>query len=87
MIDRFINKKHKKILWCIVDNLDNYQSNWAKQISINLTDFIINRCSTYQYDIYIGQDEDELLKAASEDFYSHAVMITTGTSFKLSERI
>ena len=87
MVDKFINNKNKKILWCIVDNLDSYQSEWAKQVSINLTDFLINRCSTYKYDIYISKNEDELLKSAVEGGYSHAVMITTGMSFKLSERI
>ena len=40
------------------------------------------------YDVYIGKDQNELLKAAQEDgFYSHAVIIASGTSLKLSDRL
>ena len=77
----------KKIAWCIVDNLALCQSGWAKEIAINLTDYMIYKTSAHDYDIYIGQDEDELLREVSKETYSHAVMVASGTSFKLSDRI
>jgi hypothetical protein len=85
---KFYNNKFKKILFCVIDNLDLYQSGWAREISINLSDFMLHRITSYQYDVYIGKDEDSLISEAySENFYSHVVMIACGTSFKLSDRI
>lgn len=88
MLQKFSIEKKNKILWCIKDNIETYQSNWAKEISINITDFILNRMFVRGCDVYIGDNEDELLKEAAIDgFYSHAVIVASGTSFKLSERI
>ena len=88
MITKFYNNKFKKILFCVVDNLDLYQSNWAREISINLSDFMLHRIVSHQYDLYISKDEDLLINEAYiEGFYSHVVMIACGTSFKLSDRI
>jgi hypothetical protein len=42
----------------------------------------------YKFDIYIGENEEELLKSACDDnFYTHAVMVSTGTSLGLSDRL
>jgi hypothetical protein len=88
MINKFNVIKQKRILCCVVDNLDLYQSNTAKEISVNLTDFMLHRFNLYSFDIFIGKNEDELLQEASKDeFYTHAVIIACGTSFKLSDRI
>jgi hypothetical protein len=88
MVTKFNNKKNKKILCCVIDNLGLYQSGWAREISINLSDFMLHRLVMHHYDVYIGKEEDELIYAAySENFYSHVVVIACGTSFKLSDRI
>jgi hypothetical protein len=88
MLQKFTVEKKNKILWCIKDNLETYQSGWAREVSINITDFILNRMFVNSCDIYISNDEDEMLSAAAKDgFYSHAVVVACGTSFKLSERI
>jgi len=79
--------KKKSIVFCVVDNLDTYQSGWAKEVSINLTDYLLNRINKNQFDIYIGKNEDELLQQAVVDGYSHAVMIASGTSLKLSDKL
>lgn len=88
---KFTTNKHKPILFCIVDNLDKYQTGWAKEVSINLTDYMIHRLGKdddyHRFDVYIGKDEDELLRAATEDGYSHAVIVASGTSLKLSDRL
>ena len=91
MVMKFRTEKKKLILFCIVDNLDKYQSGWAKEVSINLTDYMIQRLSKndsdHNFDIFIGKDEDELLRAAAEDEYSHAVIVASGTSLKLSDKL
>ena len=76
----------KKVAWCIVDNLDSCQSGWAREVAINLTDYMIYKCITYGYDVYVSKDEDALLREVQVD-YSHAVVVSSGTSFKLSDRI
>jgi hypothetical protein len=87
MVTKFNVERKKNIVCCIVDNLDQYASGWAKEVSINLTDFMIRGFTLNGFDIFIGKNEDELLAAAADDNYSHAVMIACGTSFKLSEKI
>ena len=87
MITKFKSDKNKSILCCVVDNLDLYQSGWAREISINLSDFLIHRFATKEFDIYVSKDEDELLKHAADDGYSHAVLIASGTSLGLSDRL
>lgn len=87
MITKFKTDKRNSILCCVVDNLDLYQSGWAREISINLSDFLIHRFATKNFDIYVSKDEDALLKEAAVDGYSHAVMIACGTSLGLSDRL
>lgn len=87
-IMKFKNLKQKKIAWCLVDNLTICQSNLAKEVMSNLSDQFIFKCSSAGYDIFIGSQEDLLLaEVSSEPFYSHAVMLSTGTSLKLNEKL
>jgi hypothetical protein len=79
--------KQKPILYCVVDNTNDYHSGWAKEIAINLSDFMIGRLVVRNYDVFIGKEEELLKEACDTDFYSHAVIIASGTSFKLSDRI
>lgn len=87
MLKKFIENKNKRILWGFVNNLDMCQSGWSREVAVNLTDFIIGRCSTYGYDIYISDNADEIISEATNQMYTHAVIVSTGTSFKMSERI
>jgi len=87
MITKFKTDKKKSILCCVVDNLDLCQSGWAREISINLTDFLVHRFAIKEFDIFVSKDEDELLRSAAEDGYTHAVMIASGTSLGLSDRL
>lgn len=87
MVERFKTDKKKTIVCCILDVINNCKSVDAKNICINLTDFLIHRFDHYDYDILIGNNEDDLLNSAAEDGYSHAVMIAAGTSLGLSDRL
>jgi len=85
MVDKFIKKNQKDILFCIVDNHDSCQDGWSREISKNLSDFMIFKINQHSYDIFIGSDEDDLLRSAED--YRYAVVIASGTSFKRSDRI
>ena len=87
MVTKFRTEKKKPIVCCILDILDNCQSGHAKEICINLTDFLIHRFDLHEYDIFISKNEDELLQTAANDGYSHAVVISAGTSLGLSDRL
>lgn len=87
MVMKFKTDKKKTTVCCILDTIDNCQSVHAKDVCINLTDFLIHRFAISEYDIYIGNDEDELLNSVADDDYSHAVVIAAGTSLGLSDRL
>jgi hypothetical protein len=87
MVSKFKIDKQKSIVYCILDITDKCQTGYAKEICINLTDFLIHRFDLHGYDIFISKDEDELLRAATQEGYSHAVIISAGTSLGLSDRL
>lgn len=88
MISKFTQNKNKPILICIVDNTEKCESGWAREINMNLSDFMIHRFGTRGFDIFIGSNEQELLNCGCiDEYYSHVVMIASGTSFRLNDRL
>jgi hypothetical protein len=87
MVTRFRIEKQKSIVYCILDTIDTCQTGYAKEVCVNLTDFLIHRFDLYSYDILISKNEDALLKLAVDEGYSHAVVISAGTSLGLSDRL
>jgi hypothetical protein len=87
MVTKFRTERQNPIVYCILDITDNCQSGYAKEVCVNLTDFLIHCFDMRGYDIFISKDEDKLLKSATEDGYSHAVIISAGTSLDLSDRL
>lgn len=85
MVNKFCVQNKNPIVCCIVDNTDNYSSGWAREISINITDFLIHRFIANGYDVFIDKDEDALLEAA--DGYQHAVIIASGMSLGLNDNL
>jgi hypothetical protein len=79
-------KRGSKNVWCIVDNHAKFSNGWAREISINLSDHMIFKIDLFGYDIYIGDDEDELLRTVSID-YEYAIVVASGTSFTLSDKL
>lgn len=77
--------KSSSIAICIYDNLKSCTSNWTREIVVNLSDFMINRFLKNGFDVIVGDNEDQLLSIT--DNYSHAVVISAGTSFRLSDRL
>jgi hypothetical protein len=84
---KFRTEKKKSIVYCILDIIDNCQSGHSREICINLSDSLIHRIDMHEYDIFISKDEDNLLKEAAKDNYTHAVIISAGTSLGLSDRL
>jgi hypothetical protein len=87
MVVKFRTEKQQPIVICILDIIDDCKSGYAKEICINLTDFLIHRFDLHEYDIFIDKDEDKLLQASVEEGYTHAVIISAGTSLGLSDRL
>jgi hypothetical protein len=87
MVMKFRTEKQRLIAFCILDITDNCRSGEAKEICANLTDFLIHRSDLHHYDIFISKDEDELLRTVADDGYTHAVLISAGTSLGLSDRL
>ncbi len=84
----YIVKKEKNIAYCILDNIDKLQSTTAQEVSRNLTDFLLSAIMIRNYDIFIDDNTDKLLKRVSSDsFYTHAVFVIAGTHMGLSERL
>lgn len=84
----FSQNRKRRIVCCIVDNRHLCDSGWAREIMINVTDYLIHRFSLFHYDIFIHTDEDQLLQEVCKDeFYTHAIIIAAGTSLGLSDRI
>ena len=79
-------ENRSSIIICIHDILDSCTSEWSKEIAKNLSDYMINRFLKNGYDVCIGKDENQLLSQAV-DKYTHAVVIASGTSPKLSDRL
>ena len=87
MVMRFRTEKNRSIVFCILDITDDCKSGYAKEICVNLTDFLINRCDLHDHDILISKDENALIKTAADEGYAHAVLISAGTSLGLSDRL
>lgn len=84
----YIVRKQNKIAYCILDNINNQASTSSQEVARNLTDFFLSALITRNYDIFIDTDTDSLLRrVASDDYYSHAVVVITGTHAGLSERL
>lgn len=87
MVTRFRTEKKKSIVCCILDVINDCKSGYAREVCINLTDFLIHRFDLKGYDIFIDANEDSLLNAAATDGYDYAVIISAGTSLGLSDRL
>lgn len=87
MVTKFRTEKTKPIVFCILDIIEECQSNTAREVCINLTDFLIHQIDDYDYDIFISKDEDELLNEVAKYDYNHAVVIAAGTSLKMSTNL
>ena len=87
MVMKFKTEKKQTIVFCILDIIDKCQSSTAREVCVNLSDFLINRIDMHGHDIFIGNCEDSLLQTATEEGYKHAVIIAAGTSLGLSDRL
>jgi hypothetical protein len=68
----------EKIVFCIVDNIKDYPSNWIKEIVKNSIDFEICTITGQGFDVAVGYDENVLLKNCTDD-YKFAVVTRCGT--------
>jgi hypothetical protein len=84
----YIVKKQKKIAYCILNNIDNQSSTSSQEVARNITDFFLTSLVEKNYDIFIDNTTDNLLRRVADDaFYTHSVVIITGTHMGLSQRL
>jgi hypothetical protein len=84
----YLIKKQNKIAYCILDKIDEQFSTTSQEVARNLSDFLLSGLVARNYDIFIASTTDDLLKRVSSDeFYTHAVVVITGTHLGLSERL
>lgn len=78
----------KKIVYCILDTLEECDSPLAREISINTIDFLIRGAIETKFDVLIGSNEQDLLvTAVDEQHYTHAVVVSTGTYLWMGDRL
>jgi hypothetical protein len=81
-------KKAKKIAYCILDNINNQSSTTSQETARNITDFFLTVAIRRNYDVFIDDTTDKLLqRVAQSGYYTHAVVLITGTHMGLSERL
>lgn len=84
---KFCSRGQKSIAICIVDNVPDPQSGWAREITKNLADQLIYKFFAAGFDIFIDKDEDQLLNETANENYSHAVVIAACTSLLLNDNL
>ena len=81
-------RKENKIVYCVLDNIENQYSESSKETAKNISDYFLSKAAQRNYDILIDNDTDKLIERASSDrFYTHAVVVITGTHLGLSDRL
>lgn len=84
----YIVRKKKRIAYCILDLIDEQYSTSSQEVARNLTDFFMTSLVAKEYDIFIDNSTDKLLRRVALDgFYTHAVIVMTGTHMGLSQRL
>ena len=71
----------KKIVFCIVDDIDTYANSYIKETIKNIADFTISNLHTKGYNVFVGHDESILIDHALSCGYEHAVIMSPGTEF------
>lgn len=85
---KYFGEGKRNIVYCVLDVLDNCDNLMAKDISINTIDYIIRGLVVRNYDVFVGKNEQELLtQVVHENKYTHAVVISTGTYLRTSEKL
>jgi hypothetical protein len=86
MLIKYNQVGKNKIVYCVLDNLNECDNLIAKDMSINTIDFLIRGMVVRNYDVLISNNETELLQAAMVN-YTHAVIVTTGTYLWMGDRL
>lgn len=68
----------KNIVFCILDNINDYPSTWVQELVKNSIDFEIGTITGKGFDVLVGFDENQILQRASTT-YDYAVVSSCGT--------
>lgn len=78
-IFKSIRDTDKTTVFCIIDSTDQYPTPWLTELVKNSADYEISNLTGNGYDVLVGDDENELLRFATNNNYSHAVVALMGT--------
>lgn len=81
---KFVDKGLNPIAICLVDVSSRCQSSTARATAANLADHLINYFWDNGFDVYVGNNEDSLLRETAQEDYSHAVVMAHGTALTMS---
>lgn len=70
---------NNKIAFCIIDNIHTYATDEIKSTIQNICDYTISNLYAKEYDVYMHEDEDLLLKSVKD--YDFAVVMSPGTEY------
>jgi hypothetical protein len=68
-------------VFCCVDYTNNIKSAWVKELIKNIADYTISNVYGKKYNVFVGLNEDELLRHVTGLNYNYAVVFSTGTEF------
>lgn len=69
----------KKIIFCVVNDIDTYADDSIKSTIQNILDFTISNLYIKGYKVIVNSDEDKILQIAKD--YDYAVVMSPGTEF------
>lgn len=80
-IIEYLNNKRTDIVYCIIDNIRHSHDAYSMELMKNLSDFTLTNIYSKYYDVYVCQNEDEILEYVSKKGYKHCVVLSTGNEF------
>jgi hypothetical protein len=77
---RFNSQQDKPLAFCMIDTTHLISDPWIKELTKNQADYTVSNLYLKGYTIFQGINEDQIIKAASEN-YDYACVFSTGTEF------
>lgn len=75
------NSSNSEIVFCLIDKTNLCSSAWTKELVKNQADYNITNITNKGYTVLQAQNEDQVLRKASDLNFKLAVVFSTGTEF------
>lgn len=71
----------EKIAFCFIDNTNEINGNFCKEIIKNQSDYTLSNLNCKKYDVYQSLSEDTAIRHVANLNYTYALVFSTGTEF------